>query len=415
MSLAPTKNQRIQVIDVLRGFALLGIIMIHMVEQYYAGAPPEEVIKGSQTFIVDGIFSAFASIFIMGKFYMIFSFLFGLSFFIQSSKGEDDKYFVIRFVWRLLLLFLIGMIHHIHYRGDILTIYAILGLGLLLFYRAPDKVLLYTGIILVINIPSLLIRISEGLITGTATLFPEQEQAFSNTYYQTVSSGSYLEILRLNYLSFATKMWFQLFSGRIFITLGLFLLGVYAGRKNLFHRMDENLGLVKKLIGYSWKSLIVIIVVLAILFGGAALLKITLPQYINVGIGGFGYDLFNTCMFVIYMGVVILLFQKARWSKRLMIFYEAGRMGLTTYLMQSLFGFLIFFSPGLGLLYKLGAATCFGLAVVLFIGQIIFSKLWFRYFYYGFFEWAWRSLTYLKVQRFLKAQKVIPSVTSPLN
>ena len=81
-----------------------------------------------------------------------------------------------------------------------------------------------------------------------------------------------------------------------------------------------------------------------------------------------------------------------------MHFYAVGRMGLTTYLMQTLFGVFIFFSFGLGLIGKIGAATTILLAIGLYIIQIQFSKFWLKHFEYGIFEWLWRSLTYLKIQ-----------------
>ena len=85
-----------------------------------------------------------------------------------------------------------------------------------------------------------------------------------------------------------------------------------------------------------------------------------------------------------------------------MDFYEAGRMGLTTYLMQTFFGLLIFSTIGLGLLGELGAATSFGISIVIFIFQMWISKVWLKYFHYGPIEWLWRCLTNFKLQPLLK-------------
>jgi uncharacterized protein len=409
MSATILKNQRIEVIDVLRGFALFGIILVHMVEQYYAGQMPEAVTKAHPGSVADNIALGFVSVLIMGKFYMIFSFLFGLSFSIQSANGSAGDSFLARFGWRLFLLFVIGMLHHVHYRGDILGIYAILGFVLLLFFRASDRLLLVLGLLLVFNIPSFLIRLGEGIVTGSATLFPEQDKLELVSYYEAVKRGGYYDILKHNYYGFATKMAFQFFSGRIFITFGLFLLGYYAGRKNIFSTLSERTVWLKKLLSYSWKTILAIIVLLAIIFGGAHLLKLQLPQFIQFAIGGFAYDVFNACMALLYLGGVVLLFQKQRWKRKLMNFYEVGRMGLTTYVLQSMFGFFIFFSPGLGLLNELGGAVCFVLGIVLFIVQIVFARLWLSYFNYGPLEWAWRSLTYFRWQPLLKERGALSS------
>jgi uncharacterized protein len=394
--------RRIEIIDVLRGFALLGIILVHMVEQYYAGQWPEEISKQYPPSIPDNIIQGVVAILITGKFYMIFSFLFGLSFFIQSSKKQDDPNFLKRFAWRLLLLFMIGMIHHIHYRGDILTIYALLGFPLLLFYRASDKILLIVSLVLILNIPSVLVRVGYGLFNPQENPFEFQDQVSLMNYYKAVKYGAYSEILTQNLNSFGLKMLFQLISGRIFITFGLFLLGVYAGRKQFFSDLPTSTPLIKRLLGYSWKILLGLVVVMAIIFGGAALLKVNLPQFVQFAVGGFAYDLFNACIAVVYTGAVLLWFQRSRGRTIFLNFYDVGRMGLTVYLTQSIVGFLIFFSPGLGLLAEHGAMIWFGAGVVLFLIQILFAKFWFQRFYFGFFEWLWRSATYMTVQPLVK-------------
>ena len=140
--IAEKKSERIDSIDVLRGFTLLGIILVHFTEQYYAGMHPQKYASFTEKGILDNIVSGFTGIFVTGKFFMIFSFLFGLSFYLQLSKSNSGPAFFLRFVWRLAILFAIGFIHSLHYRGDILTIYAVLGLGLLIFYRLPDRALL---------------------------------------------------------------------------------------------------------------------------------------------------------------------------------------------------------------------------------------------------------------------------------
>jgi len=111
-----SNTTRIQIIDVLRGFALLGIIMVHFTEQYYAGQPPEAMAKASPNNIADQVVQGIIGILIQGKFFTIFSFLFGLSFFIQLDKGKESGSFLLRFAWRLVVLFAIGFVHSLHYR-----------------------------------------------------------------------------------------------------------------------------------------------------------------------------------------------------------------------------------------------------------------------------------------------------------
>jgi uncharacterized protein len=116
------------------------------------------------------------------------------------------------------------------------------------------------------------------------------------------------------------------------------------------------------------------------------------------------FSFFNTFLAVVYVTGFILLYQIEKWKGRLMHFYDAGRMGLTTYLMQAFFGVLIFSTLGFGLVAKVGASISFVIAVAIFILQIFLSKFWMKHFYYGPIEWLWRSLTNFKLQPLMKAR-----------
>ncbi len=399
MNLEKTQG-RIEIIDVLRGFTLLGIILVHMSEQYYAGQAPEQYADFASKGLIDNIVSGFIGIFVQGKFYMIFSFLFGLSFYLQLSKSDGNIGFLTRFFWRLLILFGIGFIHHLHYRGDILTIYATLGIGLLLTYRLPDKYLLVIALLLVLNVPSLFIRLSDVIWVPakSGNPFMNTDQNSLLAYYNTLKSGTYVEILKANYYEFSSKTNFQIESGRAYITMGLFLLGLYAGRKNIFADIESKKPFFKKLLRTSLWTVLGCVLFSAAFFGGAQATGIKLSDSLQWMVGGEVYDVFNAAFATIYTCGVVLLFQKEQWRPRLMHFYAVGRMGLTTYLVQTMFGAFIFFSFGFGLLGEIGASIAVVIAIVLFIVQIQFSKFWFTHFQYGIFEWLWRSLTYLKIQ-----------------
>jgi uncharacterized protein len=393
------KSERIESIDVLRGFTLLGIIAVHFTEQYYAGMHPQKYAGFTGKGALDEIVSGFVGMFVTGKFFMIFSFLFGLSFYLQLSKSDARPAFFLRFAWRLLILFVIGFIHHLHYRGDILTIYAILGLSLMLFYRLPDKALLIIALLLTLNLPSVITRGFDAIRSGAQSqpFFPIDDKA-AEIYYETVKAGSYVEILRANLYEFRGKFEFQVFSGRLYITLGLFLLGMYAGRKRIFENLDKLGPFLKKLIRYALWSLLGCALFSGVFFGGVYLLGISLSKPVQWMAGGLVYDIFNAAFAAIYSAGILLLFQKTKWKQRLMHLYPLGRMGLTTYLMQTFVGFLLFFAVGLGLLGEIGSATCLGIGLVVFILQILFSKWWFHHFRFGIFEWIWRTLTYFRIQ-----------------
>src|SRR6187455_1629843 len=363
-TLSPTQTSflpRITVIDALRGFTLFGIIIVHMIEQYYAGPMPEK--HAVQPNIIDNIVSAISLILINGKFYAIFSFLFGLSFYIQFSKANADVPFLLRFCWRLIILFGIGFIHHLHYRGDILTIYAMVGFVLLVAYRLPDKYLLILSLLLVFDIPGILTRVI-GLVGNDPSVneFLKQDQTKLNAYYETFKSGTYFDLLKANLDSFSMKMDFQFWSGRIYMTPGLFLLGLYAGRKRFFEEIPTHTRMIKKYLqNAAWALLGSVLgglffVIANSVTGG-------LSDNANMLAGLTIFDFINTFLAVIYVTGFILLFQKEKWNNRLMRFYDAGRMGLTTYLMQAFFGVLIFSTMGLGLVGEVGAGISALIAV----------------------------------------------------
>lgn len=387
-------KERIEIIDVLRGFALLGIIIVHFVEQYYAGDPPAAIGSLNVKTLADEIVTAVVGIFIVGKFYIIFSFLFGLSFYVQLNNSDGTGKFFVRFAWRLIVLFALGFIHHLHYRGDILTIYAVLGFGLLLFSGLPDRALLVVALLLILNVPSVVWRLYETTLPETPTEFfnPKQEEA----YYYTVKSGTYLEILKANFYEFETKARVQILSGRAYITLGLFLLGLYVGRKKFFENWKDRLLLIRRLRKTAWWVIAGSVACAAVFFGGLQLLKIQYHEKLGWAIGGLFADAANFALSTVYVLSVMILFTKEKWHPRLMNFYAVGRMGLTTYLMQTFFGTFLFFSFGLGFLAEMGAMACLAVALVVYFFQIEISKRWFEHFHYGLFEWIWRGLTYFK-------------------
>ena len=117
-----SSNARITLVDALSGFALVVIVIVHMIENYLGGAVPEGAISVANQGILDQVVTVFTWLFLRGKFFALFSFLFGLSFYLQmDSAKRRDQPFARIFAWRLLLLLGIGYAHQLFYRDDILT------------------------------------------------------------------------------------------------------------------------------------------------------------------------------------------------------------------------------------------------------------------------------------------------------
>ena len=148
------KDNRITVIDALRGFALLGVVLVHMQQHYSifnfgAFTPTEPAFP-----VLDEWIGWLTRNVLMGRFINIFAFLFGMSFFIQmdraARKGVDFRR---RFIWRMVILFLIGVVGSAFYSGDILSFYALFGLVLVLLYPLKTRVLVVVASLILIGAP----------------------------------------------------------------------------------------------------------------------------------------------------------------------------------------------------------------------------------------------------------------------
>lgn len=379
--------KRIEEIDALRGFALFGIIMTHMFEGYLASLTPPQYEGFNILFPIDSFSLTVIQNLFIGKFYAIFSMLFGLSFYLilDQKKGSSS----LKFAWRLVLLFLIGFLHHIHYRGDFLTVYAVFGMALIFFRQVPTKVILVIGLFLALNGPTILTK-TISLIQPPVASSPQAsvnpipvEQAM--IYYDLILKGEYKKLIISNStIGFSNKYNYLKFSGRLWVIPGLFLLGLWVGRK----KWHENLDKVPLFKLISISALLGIPLVLINYYFSTPINSELTPYF-----GSIAKDASNIFIPLLYIGLVLLLNKSAGTQKIVKQLIPVGKMGLTTYVMQSAFGIFIFYGYGLGLLLKLSGTAALGLGLLFFLIQIGFSKWWFSKFTFGPLEWLWRSGT----------------------
>lgn len=398
-------NSRIPLIDGLRGFALLGIILAHYCGWHSGWSLPQEVSAKYQSDTLSQIIWTFDGILITGKFFAFFSFLFGVSFGLMLLRtSEKQGTFLLRFAWRIAILGVIGFIHHLHWRGDILSIYATIGFGLLLFVNAPNRLILIVAILLVLNIPARLQdaymafnHIDSGAIWGNVF-----DEVGNKRYLKLLREGHYLPFVLDNLAAFPKKMTFQVVSGRLYITFGFFLLGFWFARKRLLQNFELERPFFKKLLIYTLSIVLTLIAVgIGLQVSGVFSNTAPPPMWLNYLLTTL-YDLMNACMVLFYVAGISFLFSKKSWNKVLEAMAVIGKMALTSYLTQTLLGWFIFFGFGFNLLGRVSPAVGYLIAIGVFLLQIVFSKFWLSRFYYGPVEWLWRSLTYLKVQPFRK-------------
>ncbi len=397
--MSSTKSPRIEIIDALRGFALAGILICHMVEQYIGAGAPRVHYEAVSSGLADQIIDGFIGILLRGKFIALFSFLFGLSFFIQMDNGAKKGIaYGGRFLWRLILLLLIGYVHSLFYRGDILTIYAMLGIFLIPFYKLNTKwVLVFSGLLFLGLGRYIIFYLTNGEHLFFDVDPTDMESPRIAEYYDILKNGSLWEVFATNsWEGHLDKMNFQYGAfGRGYFTFAFFLIGLYVGRSGFFKHFREERKFTKKvLIG----SLILLVVSIGITAGAF----ISMGQEGNINswlgmVGLSGMDMANLAMTLIYIALFAVLYRKVkpeRWLEKLAPY---GRMALTNYVLQSVIGTALLYGWGLGYLGEIPNTYTFLAAIVLIILQIWISKLWLQHFNYGPLEWLWRSLTFFKV------------------
>jgi uncharacterized protein len=405
----PSGSERIAVVDVLRAYALFGIIISHSVTGFLAGQAP------GPDFMLFGPFDRAVAqvehLFTFGKFYTIFSFLFGLSFAIQMRNAmQKGVGFSGRFSWRLIVLALIALVHGAFFTGDVLIVYAILGLLLIPFRNLKTRTLLIVALLLVFNIPGVLLGVAQ-LSFPPPT--PEQLQAGAEMQaqfahgaqqqYAIKQSGTVAQLAQVSLThGLLSKLGFLIISGRLWITFGLFLLGMCAGRLEVFKDTEANRAFFRKLL---WAA-------------GPVALVTTLVEWLQPSgfmvrsvmelLGWFSFTVQQVSLSAFYIAAVTLLYWRSPEKGLLPALAPAGRMGLTTYLAQTVFGVWLFYGLGLGLIGKIGAAAAVGSGIAFFGVQILLAQAWARHFQMGPVEWLWRSLTHFRLQPNRLQPKVLP-------
>ena len=391
-TMAPVQpKRRIEVVDILRGFSVLGILIFNMLS-----------FSGYLYWPLDGMSSInravvlFVKFFAQAKFYTLFSFLFGWGMAIQMERAaQRGSRFVPLYVRRLLILLLIGLMHAILiWDGDILVTYAVLGLPLLLFRRRSDRALL-VAVVVCILIPVLLstpgpaASFREAYAEATAGWRQEMLVGYQTNVH---AQGSYLELTIHRLRSIRSGYAGVIYWGtHIF---GMFLLGLYVGRRRILHDVSAHLPLFRRVM---WWGLAVGIPCNLAFVAATASPDLVPPDYYDLATRG-ARTIGGPALCLFYISAIVLLVQKRDWRQRLSPLASVGRTALSNYLFQSIVCTLFFYGYGLGLYGRLGPAITLALTFILYRAQISLSNWWLSRYRFGPAEWLWRSLTYGKFQ-----------------
>ena len=394
--------QRIQAIDILRGFAIFGILLVNM-EVFNNSVFSYVMGLNEPTNTTDQLGRWFIAFFGEGKFYSTFAFLFGLGMAIQLRRAQEKgTRFVPFFLKRMLVLLLIGLVHaYLFWVGDILILYSILGVALVLLFRNCRPKILFIWSLVFLFIPILingalfgfveLGKMAPGGEKMMADVFAEQERVMLNSAEianQTYATGSFMEITRqrVGDMNFMYSVW--PFMG--FNVFAMFLFGLAAGKKRIFDNIQDNLPLVRKVL--IWGLIVGVIGNLLYVVAGESAQRYIPSTVLLVSIIGQTFGAPALALF--YMAGLTLLAQKPFWQPRLNPLASVGRMAITNYLLQTVVCTLLFYGYGFALYGKIGVATGILLTVLIYSIQILISVWWMKRFRFGPVEWLWRTLTY---------------------
>ena len=384
-------NERIEQIDILRGFALFGVLLVNIFGY------------NSSFFDFNSFYNTFSDSFNStifnfivnygaDKFIGLFSFLFGVSFSIMYLKYQiDEKRFFSLFFHRLLILMMFGIIHIVFFwAGDILFSYSLAGIILLFSRKLPSKILLFISIFMYF-FPIVYIALSAA--------FPFIPDALSSTSNITMpqvidiySNGTYSEIFKLRLSEYFAFRYINLiyYAPKI---ISLFIFGFLFFK----HRFIQKINLSK---GKYFVASVVLILIGVVLntytlniVNGIANAE-TNPYYTTFYMGVF--EITNVFLILGYILIILVGSQVSIFYYILKPLKYVGRMSLTSYLTYSVVFTTIMYSYGFG---KFGSFVPWQLviiAIVYFVIQIVICKIWLQHFRFGPLEWIWRKLTYYK-------------------
>lgn len=387
MKLSATKTPRIEVVDALRGFAVMAIILVHNLEHFIFPVYPTNS-PGWLNVLDQGVFNATFALF-AGKAYAIFALLFGLTFYIQcNNQKKQGKDFGYRFLWRLVLLVGFATLNAAFFpAGDVLLLFAVVGVILFLVRNWSDKAVLITAILLLLQpiewyhyIASLINPAHQMPDLGVGAMYAEVA-----AYTKEGNFGEFI-LGNITLGQKASFLW-AVGAGRILQTAGLFLVGLYIGRKQLFVTTEKNNRFWVKALIIGAVSFAPLYQLKELVMKNDALIQQTV---------GTVFDMWQKLAFTfVLIASFVILYQHEKFRKATANLRFYGKMSLTNYVTQSILGAIIYFPFGLYLAPYCGFTVSLLIGFALFILQVQFCKWWLSSHKQGPLESIWHKWTWI--------------------
>lgn len=407
--------KRITALDALRGFALLGIIVMHMLQSFgYGFVPATGTILHFPA--LDAGMQWVGSNIVMGRFVNIFAFLFGMSLFIQidkaAKKGIDFRG---RFVWRMVLLMLFGLLCHSFYNVEIISVYALFGLLLLMLYRVKTGVLLVLFVVLMLGAPRVIQvhfhnqQVAAELGLSEQVVNTEQQAGMGQPEH--IANPSFINSAKYNYAErLEGKINYQFgFIGRGYVTFALFILGLLVGRSRFLESAQlHKPRLLRLFTGFT--AVTIAIGILQMLMPEQDTRVFFRANGVHLSWAVVFSQTLNDLSLITWSGALVngflALYYSQRFGRYLDVLSPYGRAALTNYIMQGVIGSVLFAPWAFGFTFaSWGNFALVILGLFIYVVQGAFSYVWLKYYLYGPLEWLWRSGTYLSFQSFAKKQQ----------
>lgn len=391
-------NQRQQLVDALRGFALLGILVVNIASfasSYYGVGVPDPMAQS----VAERAALYVRSLLFETKFYLLFSFLFGYSFTLQMQSAErDGKPFVPRLLRRLAGLWVIGILHAVVlYHGDILTTYALLGAVLLVLRRRGDVFLMRCAIGLVLT--TSLVWASVGYLLVLSGAPQDTRGAIADAVSALAAYRGAPATVIAQHLRELSQVWIVIGLVQAPTALAMFFAGFIAGRRGLLANVQAHRALFKRLL--LWGAIVG--VPGAVFYAWPSVrLNDSVREIYSLSLGLLTAPFLTAA----YGAGMLLLFQTPRGHVLAELLAPAGRMALSNYLLQSLVCAWIFLAYGLRWMGTVGPLATFAFAFAIFAAQLVLSRCWMGRFAYGPVEWLLRALTNLELPAMRRRERL---------
>ena len=377
---------RIEVVDALRGFAVLAILLVHNIEHFIYSVYPTDSpswLAALDSGVCNVVFGLFA-----GKAYAIFSLLFGFTFYLQFEKmrrvGIDFGY---RFLWRLLGLVLLATLNAAFFPGgDVLLLYAVMGLVLFVVRNWSTRAILIAAVFFTLQPMEWLYYIM-GLLDTSFQLPDYGVGVMYDSVADVCKAGDWGGSLWTNVTlgQLVSFMW-AVGAGRVMQTAGLFLIGLYIGRKRLFAYNDDNVRFWVRALIVGALSYVPLATLHDMMMEGAPLVQQTV---------GVVFDMWHKLAFTfVLVASFVLLYQNSKFRDGVASLRFYGRMSLTNYVSQSVIGALIYFPVGLHLAPYCGYTVSLLIAFLTFFAQLAFCECWMKKHRQGPLEYIWYKWTW---------------------